>query len=57
VLAKNGIHTLADIIIANPMKANLFLWSCAIQGSIVFDVIQTKKESYHINTPLINSSL
>jgi hypothetical protein len=52
VFAKDGIHTLANIIIAKLIKANLFLRSCATQWSLVFDVIQTKKKSYHDQHPI-----
>ncbi len=51
VLAKDGIHTLVNIIIANPMNVNLFLQSCATQGFIAFNAIQTKKKNYCDQTP------
>jgi hypothetical protein len=47
VLTKNGIHTLVNIVIVNPTRADLLLQSCATQGFNTFDVVQTKNRSYH----------
>jgi hypothetical protein len=46
-LPKNGICTLANIVIANPMRSNLLLQSCATQGFSAFDATQAKESSYH----------
>ncbi len=47
MLTKDGIGTLADVVIIDPMQAYLFPWSCAIQRIVVSDVTQTKERSYH----------
>jgi hypothetical protein len=52
VLTKDGIHTLANIIIANPTQANLLLRSCTIQGFATSNVIQIKERSYCNRHPI-----
>jgi hypothetical protein len=47
VLTKDDIHTLANIVIFDPTRVDLFLRSCAIQGFSAFDVVQTKELNYH----------
>jgi hypothetical protein len=47
VRTKNGIRTLVDIVIADPMQLDLLPQSCTIQGFATFDVIQAKERSYH----------
>ncbi len=42
VLTKNGIHTLANIVIADPTWMDLLRQICAIQGSVGSDAIQAK---------------
>jgi hypothetical protein len=46
VLTKDGIHTLIDIVIANPTCVDLFLQSCTTQGFATFDAIQAKEKNY-----------
>jgi len=46
VFTKDGIHTLAKVVIVDLMCANLFIQSCTIQRFVDFDVAQTKKMSY-----------
>jgi hypothetical protein len=46
VLTKDGIHTLADVVIVDPTRTYFLLGSCAIQGFVAFDVIQTKEKNY-----------
>jgi hypothetical protein len=46
VLTKDGICTLANIIIINPMRTDLLPQSCAIQGFTTSYVTQTKEKSY-----------
>jgi len=46
-LPKNGICTLANIVIADPTQSNLLLQSCAIQRFSAFNAIQAKESSYH----------
>jgi hypothetical protein len=46
VLTKNDIHTLVDVVIANPTPLDLLPRSCATQGFDVFDVVQAKKQNY-----------
>jgi hypothetical protein len=52
VLTKDGICTLTNIVIVNPMSAYLLLWSCAIQGFVTFDVVQAKERSYCNQHPI-----
>jgi hypothetical protein len=47
VLTKDDIHTLTDVVIANPMWMNLLLQFCATQGFIASDVIQVKERNYN----------
>jgi hypothetical protein len=51
MLTKNGIRTLADIVIADPMWANLLPWSYATQGFAASNVVQAKERSYHNRHP------
>jgi len=46
MLTKNGIHTLIEVVIANPIQADLLFWSCAIQGFDASDVAQAKERSF-----------
>jgi hypothetical protein len=46
VFTKDGIRTLADVVISNPTQAYLFLWFCATQGFATLDVTQAKERSY-----------
>jgi len=57
VLTKDGICTLDDVVITNLKWTDIIPQSCAIQGFIIFDVIQAKKITIAIDTPPINSSL
>jgi hypothetical protein len=52
VFTKDGIRTLANIVIVNPMQANLFPWSCATQGFDALDVAQAKERSYCNQQPI-----
>jgi hypothetical protein len=56
VLTKDGICTLANIVIVDPTRACLLPQSCATQGLTTFETTQTKS-SIAIDTQLINSSL
>jgi hypothetical protein len=47
MLTKDGIRTLVNIVIANPMHVDLLPQSCTTQGFAAFDVVQVKKRSYH----------
>ncbi len=51
MLTKNDIHTLVDVVILNPTKANLLPRSCTIQGFIVSSAIQVKERNYHNQHP------
>ncbi len=46
MLTKDGIRTLIEIVIADPMQTNLLPQSCAIQGFVAFDVAQVEERSY-----------
>jgi hypothetical protein len=47
VFTKNGIRTLVDIVIADPMHVDLFPQSCTTQGFATSDAAQAKKRSYY----------
>jgi hypothetical protein len=51
VLTKYDIHTLADVIIADPMWTDLFPRSCTTQRFVTPDVVQAKEKSYHNRHP------
>jgi hypothetical protein len=46
VFTKDGIHTLANIVIIDPTRVDLFLQSCTIQGLATFDAAQAKEKNY-----------
>jgi hypothetical protein len=46
MLTKNGIHTLADVINADPMQVDSLTQSSITQGFAAFDVVQANKRSY-----------
>jgi hypothetical protein len=52
VFTKNGIHILANIVIAD-----LLPQSCTTQGFATSNAIQTRKRNFHDYTPSIDSSL
>jgi len=51
VFTKDGIRTLANIVIANPIQAYLLLRCCATQGFIALHAVQAKKRNYHDQHP------
>ncbi len=52
MLTKNGILTLVDVVIADPMLANLLHRFCATQGFATFDVGEAKERSYCNQHPI-----
>ncbi len=52
VLTKNGIHTLANIVITNPTWMDLLSQSCATLRFAIFYVVQTKEFFYHNQHPI-----
>jgi hypothetical protein len=46
VFTKNGIHTLTDVVIADPMWVDLLPQSCETQRFVTFDAIQTQEKNY-----------
>jgi hypothetical protein len=46
VFTKDGIRTLTNVVIVHPMRTNLLLQFCVIQGFIASNAIQAKKRSY-----------
>jgi hypothetical protein len=56
MLTKDGIRTLANVVIVDSTRVDLFPQSYATQGFVALDAIQAKEKSYRTNTPLINSS-
>jgi len=47
LFTKNNICTLADVVIIDPMRMDLFPRSCATQRFVTFDTTQAKERSYH----------
>jgi hypothetical protein len=47
VFTKNGIHTLVDVVIPDPMQADLFPRSCATEKFVASDATQAKEKSIH----------
>jgi hypothetical protein len=52
LLTKDDICTLINIIITNPMQADLLPRSCITQGIDASDTAQTKKKSYYDQHPI-----
>jgi hypothetical protein len=52
VISKDGICTLTNVVIVNPIQTNLLSKSRAIQGFVAFDAAQTKKKSYYNRQPI-----
>jgi hypothetical protein len=46
VLTKGGIHTLANVVIVDPIRAYLLFWFCATQGFVTFNRTQAKQKTY-----------
>ncbi len=46
ILTKDGIHTLIDFFIADPMWGDLLHKSCATPKFVAFDAAQAKKRNY-----------
>jgi hypothetical protein len=46
MLTKDGMCTLANVVIADPMWTNLILQSCTIQKSFASNVVQTKEMNH-----------
>ncbi len=51
VFTKDGICILTNIVIVDPMCANIFLRSFTTQRFVAFDVIQTKERNYYDQHP------
>jgi hypothetical protein len=51
VLTKDGICTLAHIVIVDPTRMDLLPWSCAIQGFVASNAIQVKKRHFYNQHP------
>jgi hypothetical protein len=52
VLTKDGIYTLTNVVIVDPMWTNLLSWSCTIKRFIAFDVTQAKEMNFHNRHPI-----
>ncbi len=46
MFTKDNIHTLANVVIINPIWTDLFPWSCTIQGFTTSNAVQSKERSY-----------
>jgi hypothetical protein len=51
VFTKDGIHTLIDVVIAKPTRADLLLRFYTTQRFATSDVAQAKKKSFHNRHP------
>jgi hypothetical protein len=47
MLTKDGIHTLVNVVIANPTWVDLLHQSYATKKFVTFEIIQVKEKSYH----------
>ncbi len=56
-VTENGIHTLVNVVVANPMRAYLFPQSCTTQKFPTFDVTLTKERRYYNRHLVINQFL
>jgi hypothetical protein len=52
VITKDGIRTLADLVIVDPMHADLFPRFHTTQEFVTSNVAQAKKRSYHNQHPI-----
>jgi hypothetical protein len=51
VFTKDGIFILANVVIIDPTRANLFCWSYTTWRFVASKVIQAKEKSYHEQHP------
>jgi len=51
VFTKNGIRTLANVVITDPTHADLLSQFCPIQGFATFNATQAKERSHHNQHP------
>jgi len=47
VLTKDGIRTLVNFVITNPIRVDLLRQSCATRRFVTFEILQAKERSYH----------
>jgi hypothetical protein len=52
VFTKDDIHTLIEVVIADPMQADLLPQSCATQGFVASDAVQAKGRNYCNQHPI-----
>jgi hypothetical protein len=52
VCTKNGIHTLANVVIVDPIQMDLLPQFFTIQGFVISNAVQTKERSYHNRHPI-----
>jgi hypothetical protein len=52
MLTKDGIHTLADVVIIYPMWTDLLLQSCVTQRFLAFNATKAKEKNYHNWQPI-----
>jgi hypothetical protein len=52
MLTKDGICTMANIVIANPIQAYLLLRCCTTQGFVALDAVQAEERNYHDQHPI-----
>jgi hypothetical protein len=52
MLTKDGIRTLANVVVVDPTQAYLLPRSCTTQGFTIFNVAQAKERSYRNQHPI-----
>ncbi len=52
MFAKDGIHTIANIVITDPTHVYLFIRSCTTQGFVASNAILAQKTNYHNQHPI-----
>jgi hypothetical protein len=56
MLTKDGIHTLANVVIVDPTQADLLCWSYVTWRFVASKTTQAKEKAITTNTPRIISS-
>jgi hypothetical protein len=52
VLTKDGIQTLADIVIIDPTGMDLVFWFFVIQEFVISNMVQAEERSFRIAHPI-----
>jgi hypothetical protein len=52
VFTKDGIRTLVNFVIANPIRVDLLCQYCATRRFVAFEIVQAKERNYHDQHPI-----